>query len=179
LSRSVTMACSVRLIVNNSNRCALNSPRSPPILQPRFQTRTRVRRPKHRLPPRPPGRCAAPPVVTSCSIRPRYHRSDVRPHEPLRVARTPLDVSHTSRHSPSTLRCPSHLSTHRKIWPPRRLCSSMCLATASLGGLYAFCHLSHVLVWEYNIPQWLAVARHVASGVWLKVQRRPYRIRPA
>jgi hypothetical protein len=26
------------------------------------------------------------------------------------------------------------------------------------------CHLSHVLVWEYNIPQRLAVACHVAGA---------------
>ena len=43
----------------------------------------------------------------------------------------------------------------------------------------AICHLSHARVWEYNIPQRLAVARHAASGAWLKFQRRPYRIRPA
>jgi hypothetical protein len=45
--------------------------------------------------------------------------------------------------------------------------------------LCAICHLSHALIWEYNIPQRLAVARHAASGAWLKFQRRPYRIRPA
>ena len=40
------------------------------------------------------------------------------------------------------------------------------------------CHLSHVLIWEYNIPQRLAVARHVASGLWLKCQSRNL-LRPA
>ena len=34
----------------------------------------------------------------------------------------------------------------------------------------AICHLSRTLIWEYNIPEWLAVARHVARGVRLKSQ---------
>jgi hypothetical protein len=35
---------------------------------------------------------------------------------------------------------------------------------------FAICHLSHARVWEYNIPQWHAITRHVAGGVGLKSQ---------
>ena len=73
------------------------------------------------------------------------------PHEPFRANH--LNVSHAAQHSPPTLRCPSCLPPHRKIWPPGRSCAPVCLSRATAGRLYAICHLSHVLVWEYNIPQ--------------------------
>jgi len=89
-------------------------------------------------------------------------------------------VSHHSAQSSSLrLRCQSRLPPHRRIWPPGRSGVPACLSLASADRLCAICHLSHALIWEYNIPQWLAVARHVVSAWWLKFQRRPYRSRPA
>ena len=65
---------------------------------------------------------------------------------------------------------PSRLPPHQRIWPPGRSCASVCLSPASADRLCAICHLSHALIWEYNIPQWLAVPRHAASSAWLKFQ---------
>ena len=117
-----------------------------------------------------------------------WANSSTSSHTPAPRTRTPMN-SHTRTLSTC---CLSPLGTvHRRC-----AVSSTCRLTEKYGrstarvplfvfhwpaptGLSAICHLSHARVWEYNIRQWPTVARHAASGAWLKFQRRPNRIRPA
>ena len=91
--------------------------------------------------------------------------------------KSPQSVSCLSAQS-TTLRCQFRLPSHRKTWLFCRSYAFGCLSLAFTDRLRAICHLSHALVWEYNIPQRLVVARHVACGVGLKFRSRN-RSRPA
>ena len=83
---------------------------------------------------------------------------------------SPRCVSHRS--APSTYTAlPVTLVASLKKWLPRRSCISVCLARVSTGELYAIGHLSRARVWEYNVPPWRAIARHVVQRVGLSSTR--------
>ena len=110
----------------------------------------------------------------SCNSWPGCHRSDVCLYELFHSNH--LDVSNAARHTPPTLRCPSRTLTRRKISPACHLFHPSVPSPTSSNQPTALCHLCPLAVWEYNNPQWPAVARHVARGAGLRFQKgRPPR----
>ena len=118
------------------------------------------------------------PVATPCSIKPHSRPSDVRPHEPLLVARTTSMYvtlfGSVNRHDAARPARPFA----GKYLPSAAGVTSVCHRLASATQLTAMCHLCPLAFWEYNISQEHDLTLHIAGGVRLKFQRG-YPPRPA